>query len=52
MDWLKSHVISWTTSAALTLTLLQAITPSILDWILRAMIVGLVWLAARLSRLP
>lgn len=49
MGWLRGHVLAWTTSAALTLTLLQAVTPSLFDWLLDFAVVGLVWIAAKLA---
>lgn len=50
MAWLKGHVLEWATASALTLTLLQMVTPSIFDWIFDFIVVGLVWLAAKLSK--
>lgn len=49
MDWLRGHVLAWTTSAALTLTGLQVFTPTVFDWLLDGMVVALVWVAARLA---
>lgn len=50
MEWLRNHVLGWATSAALTLTGLQAFTPSMFDWLLDAMVVALVFIAAKLSK--
>ncbi len=50
MDWLHRHVLAWTTSAALTLTAAQVVAPGFIDLILDLMVVGLVWLAARLAQ--
>lgn len=49
MKWLRGHVVAWATSAALTLTLLQIVTPSVFDWVFDFAVVGLVWLSAKLS---
>lgn len=50
MAWLRAHVLAWATSAAVTLTVLQAFTPTAFDWILRILIIGIVFLAAKLAR--
>lgn len=47
---IRRHTLAWTTSAALTLTGLQIIAPPLIDWVLDALVVGLVALAARLAR--
>lgn len=49
MEWLRGHVLAWTTSAALTLTGLQVFTPTVFDWVLDGMVVALVWVAARMA---
>ena len=49
MDWLRTHVLGWTTSAAATLTLAQIFAPRFMDWILDWLVVGLVFLAAKLA---
>jgi hypothetical protein len=49
LDWFRSHALAWTTSAALTLTLAQVVTPSFMDWVFDFIVVGLVWMAAKLS---
>ena len=50
MDWLRSHVLGWTTSAAATLTAAQMVTPSFADWILDWTVVGLVAVAGKLAK--
>jgi hypothetical protein len=40
----------WSVSAAATLTGLQVITPPVFDWVLDGMVVGLVFLAAKLAK--
>ena len=50
-NWLREHVLAWTTSAAVTLTGLQLVAPPLIDWVLDVMVVGLVWAAAKLARL-
>lgn len=50
LEAIRRHTLAWTTSAALTLTGLQAFTPPLFDWALDAMVVGLVALAAKLAR--
>lgn len=50
MDWLHRHVLAWTTSAAVALTAAQLVAPGFIDLILDLMVVGLVWLAARLAQ--
>ncbi len=50
MEALRRHVLAWTTSAALTLAALRIVTPSFVDVIIDLLTVGLVYLAAKLSR--
>lgn len=49
MNWLRSHVLAWTTSAALTLAAFRLVTPNFLDLVIDLMTVALVWLAAKLA---
>ena len=51
MDWLRTHVLAWTTSAAATLTLAQIFAPRFMDWILDFLVVGLVYVAAKLAQM-
>ena len=51
MDWLRAHVLAWTTTAAATLTLAQLVAPRFMDWILDFLVVGLVFVAAKLAQL-
>ena len=51
MDWLRQHVLAWTTSAAATLTLAQIVAPRFMDWILDFLVVGLVYVAAKLAQM-
>ena len=46
---LRKHTLAWTTSAALTLTGLQVLAPPLIDWVLDALVVLLVFLAAKLA---
>lgn len=48
-EWLRSHVLGWTTSAAATLTLAQLVAPMFMDWILDFLVVALVYIAAKLA---
>ena len=50
LEKLRVHVLGWTTSAAATLTAFQLIAPNWLDWILNIMVVGLVYIAAKLAK--
>lgn len=50
MGWFKAHVLAWTTGAALILTMAQMVAPRFMDWVLDFIVVGLVWLAAWLSK--
>lgn len=50
MDWLRRHVLAWTTSAAATLTLAQIVAPRFMDWMLDFAVVLLVWVAAKLAQ--
>ena len=49
-DWLKSKVLLWSVSAAATLTALQFITPAFVDFILDWLVVGLVFIAAKMAK--
>ena len=49
LEKLQRHVLAWTTSAALTLTGLQLFAPPLIDWFLDFLVVGLVFLAAKLA---
>lgn len=49
-EWLRHRVTAWTVSAAFTLTLAQLVAPSFLDWIFDFLVVGLVYVAAKLSK--
>jgi len=49
MNWAIKNVLSWTTAAATTLTLAQLFAPSFMDWILDFLVIGLVWVAAKLA---
>ena len=49
MDLLRKHVLAWTTSTALILTMLQLVTPSFIDWLFDFMVVGLVFISAKLA---
>lgn len=49
IDWLKRHVLAWTTSAAATLTAAQLVAPRFMDFILDVLVVLLVALAAKLA---
>lgn len=46
---LRDHVLAWTTSAALTLTGFQVFAPKMIDWVLDFLVVGLVFIAAKLA---
>ena len=50
MDWLKNRVIAWTTGAAFTLALLRFVTPNFVDFMIDWITVGLVFVAAKLSK--
>jgi len=50
-DWLKSKVLLWTTTAAAFLTAAQMVTPSFMDFILDWLVVGLVFVAAKLAKM-
>ena len=50
MDWLRKHVLGWTTSAALTLALTRFVTPNFVDFIIDGLTVGLVFIAAKLAK--
>lgn len=50
LDKIKGHVIAWTTGAALTLAMLRFVTPNFVDFIIDWLTVGLVYVAARLSK--
>lgn len=50
MDWLRKHALAWTTSAAATITALQLVTPTMIDWLFDIIVVGLVWAAAKLAK--
>ncbi len=49
--WLWGHVSQWSTMLAVFLTVAQTVSPRIIDWVLSAMICGLVFLLAR-AKLP
>ncbi|MCG7492404.1 hypothetical protein [Thalassobius sp. Cn5-15] len=51
LDWLKEKVLLWSVTAAATLTALQAVMPPVIDWVLDAMVVVLVFIAARIARM-
>lgn len=48
-NWARTHVLAWTTSAALTIAGLRFITPSFVDFLFDFLTVGLVWVAAKLA---
>lgn len=50
MEWLRAHVLAWTTSAALTLAGLRLVTPSFVDFLIDLLTVGLVFIAAKLAK--
>lgn len=50
MDFVRRHVLAWTTSAALTMAALRFVTPSFVDFIFDLLTVGLVYVAAKLAR--
>lgn len=50
VDWARKHVLGWATSAGLTLTMAQMVAPRFMDWILDALVVCLIWVAAKLAR--
>ena len=50
MEWLRAHALQWTTSAALTLAGLRFVTPSMVDFLIDVLTVGLVYLAAKLAK--
>ena len=52
LDWLRSHALAWTTSAAATLTAAQMITPNFMDFIFDWIVVGLVVVSAKLAGKP
>ncbi|MEM7602857.1 MAG: hypothetical protein AAF357_15780 [Verrucomicrobiota bacterium] len=49
-DFFKTKVLEWTTGAAFTLTMAQMVAPRFMDWILDFIVVGLVYVAAKLSQ--
>jgi len=51
MQWMTSHVLSWTVAAASTLTVAQFFTPNFMDFILDWLVVGLVFVAAKLAKM-
>lgn len=50
LDWLRAHVLAWTTSAALTLAAARFFTPSFMDMVIDLLTVGLVWVAAKMAK--
>lgn len=50
LEWLRTHALAWTTSAALTIAGLRFVTPNFVDLIFDGLTVGLVWLAAKLAK--
>lgn len=51
LNKLKETVLLWATTAALTLTGLQAFTPSVMDWLLDGLVVLLVFIAAKVAKI-
>lgn len=47
---LRRRALEWATGAAATLAALTIITPAPIDWLLNALMVGLVWIAGKLTR--
>jgi hypothetical protein len=50
MDWLRNHVLAWSTSSAATLVGLRLVTPSLIDFVFDILTVGLVFVAAKLAK--
>ena len=50
LDLARKHVLGWTTSAALTLAAMRFFTPSMVDFIIDGLSVGLVFVAAKLAK--
>lgn len=48
-EWLRQHVLAWTTTSAATLTAAQLVAPRFMDAILDIIVVALVWVAAKLA---
>lgn len=51
INWLKNHVLAWTTSAAAALTAAQIVAPKMVDVFLDIIVVALVWVAAKLAQM-
>ncbi|WP_299933696.1 hypothetical protein [uncultured Pelagimonas sp.] len=49
MGGIKKRVLAGLLSAAITVAALEAVTPTLFDWILELIGIGLVWLAAKLA---
>ena len=48
-EWLRAHVLAWTTSAAVTLAGMRFFTPSFMDMVIDLLTVALVWIAAKMA---